>query len=477
MNIVKVIQQESKKYLNHVAIRETDSSFTYEQLFENIKDISQKLENKEIKKYARVALLCPDGADYIILVLAILSLNAVAVPISLNSTKKEINRIIDEMKIEYFIFDEKLYDSNEKHASFFISYKRHSFAIQHLNKKLTEQNEFESLNPAFIRFTSGTTGKSKGVVISHESILERTDAANQVLKISSQDVILWVLSMSRHFVVTILLFLRRGATLVLREQSTPQGLATGLSQQDITFIYATPIYYQAMVSYVNINPNACSQVRMAVSTAVSLNGKVAKEFREKFGFEVSTAYGIIEIGLPFINHSGNSEFRSSVGKMLPGYEIYIEDKDVKGIGSVYLKGPGIFDAYFSPWQIRNQALKEGWFKTGDLGRIDENGFLYLYGRSDQVINFMGMKIFAEEVKQVLESFPEIREAYVYGEPHDSFGQIPKARIVLQSTKLPLDIDGLRHFCYEVLASYKVPKDFECVDSLKKTMNGKTMIEQ
>ena len=477
MNIVKVIQQESKKYLNHVAIRETISSFTYEQLFENIKDISQKLENKEIKKYARVALLCPDGADYIILVLAILSLNAVAVPINLNSSKKEINRIIDEMKIEYFIFDETLYDSNEKHVPFFISYKKHSFAIQHLNKKLTEQNEFESLNPAFIRFTSGTTGKSKGVVISHESILERTDAANQVLKISSQDVILWVLSMSCHFVVSILLFLRRGATLVLCEQSMPQGLATGLSQQDITFIYASPIYYQAMVSFVNINPNACSQVRMAVSTAVSLNGKVAKEFREKFGFEVSIAYGIIEIGLPFINHSGNSEFRSSVGKMLPGYEIYIEDKDVKGIGSVYLKGPGIFDAYFSPWQIRNQALKEGWFKTGDLGRIDENGFLYLYGRSDQIINFMGMKIFAEEVKQVLESFPEIHEAFIYGEPHDSFGQIPKARIVLQSTKLPLDIDGLRRFCYEVLASYKVPKDFECVDSLKKTMNGKTMIEQ
>lgn len=477
MNIVKVIQQESKKYLNHVAIRETVSSFTYEQLFENIKDISQKLENKEIKKYARVALLCPDGADYIILVLAILSLNAVAVPINLNSSKKEINRIIDEMKIEYFIFDETLYDSNEKHVPFFISYKKHSFAIQHLNKKLTEQNEFESLNPAFIRFTSGTTGKSKGVVISHESILERTDAANQVLKISSQDVILWVLSMSCHFVVSILLFLRRGATLVLCEQSMPQGLATGLSQQDITFIYASPIYYQAMVSSVNINPNACSQVRMAVSTAVSLNGKVAKEFREKFGFEVSAAYGIIEIGLPFINHSGNSEFRPSVGKMLPGYEIYIEDKDVKGIGSVYLKGPGIFDAYFSPWQIRNQALKEGWFKTGDLGRIDENGFLYLYGRSDQIINFMGMKIFAEEVKQVLESFPEIHEAFIYGEPHDSFGQIPKARIVLQSTKLPLDIDGLRRFCYEVLASYKVPKDFECVDSLKKTMNGKTMIEQ
>ncbi|MCR4288707.1 MAG: acyl--CoA ligase [Candidatus Scalindua sp.] len=477
MNIVKIIQQESKKYLNHVALRDTVSILTYEQLFENVKDIVQKLRNDEIKNHARIALLCPEGVDYIILVLAILSLDAVAVPIHLNSSKKEIKRVIDEMKIEYFIFEETLFHSNVENAPFSIFYKKHSFVIQHLNGKLAEQNEFESLNPAFIRFSSGTTGKSKGVVISHESILERTDTADQVLKISSQDVILWVLSMSCHFVVTILLFLRRGATLVLCEQSIPQGLVAGLSQQEVTFIYAAPIHYQAMVRSVNINPNICSQVRMAVSTAVSLNEQVAKEFREKFGLEVSAAYGIIEIGLPFINHSGNPEFRLSVGEILPGYEIYIEDKDVKGIGSVYLKGPGMFDAYFSPWQTRNQVLKEGWFKTGDLGRIDENGYLYLYGRLDQVINFMGMKIFAEEVKQVLESFPDVQEAFVYGEPHDSFGQIPKARIVLESTKLKLNIDGLRRFCYEILASYKVPKDFECVASLKKTMNDKVMIAQ
>jgi len=477
MNIVKIIQQESKKYLNHVAIREAVSSFTYEQLFENVKDIAQKLRNEKIKKHARVALLCPEGAEYIILVLAILSLDAVAVPIHLNSSKKEIKRVIDEMKMEYFIFEETLYGSGEKYAPFFISYKKHSFVFQHLNGKLTEQKEFESLNPAFIRFSSGTTGKSKGVVISHESILERTDAADQVLKISSQDVILWVLSMSCHFVVTIILFLRRGATLILCEQSIPQGLVAGLSQQEITFIYAAPIHYQAMVRTVNINPNICSQVRMAVSTAVSLNEQIAKKFREKFGLEVSAAYGIIEIGLPFINNSGNPEFRLSVGKMLPGYDIYIEDQDVKGIGSVYLKGPGMFDAYFSPWQTRNQVLKDGWFKTGDLGRIDENGFLYLYGRLDQVINFMGMKIFTEEVKQVLESFPDIQEAFVYGEPHDSFGQIPKARIVLKSTKSQLDVDELRRFCYEVLAGYKVPKDFECIASLKKTVNDKIMMKQ
>ncbi len=477
MNIVRIIQQETNKYSDHIALREAVSSLTYAQLLENVIEIAEKLKSHDIKKYDRVALLCPEGMDYIILVLAILYLDAVAVPIHLNSSKTETKRIIEDMKIGYLICEETLFGSDEKYVPFLTSYQKYSFVIRGFNGKLTEQNEFESMNPAFIRFSSGTTGKSKGVVISHQSILERTDAADQVLKISSQDVILWVLSMSCHFVVTILLFLRRGATIVLCEQSLPQGLIVGLSQQEITFIYATPIHYQAMVRSENVNIDNCSQVRMAVSTAVSLNEQVAREFREKFGTEVSPAYGLIEIGLPCINHSGDPETRMSVGKLLPGYEIYIEDKDVNGIGPVYLRGPGMFDAYFKPWQNRYQVLKEGWFKTGDIGRLDENGFLYLCGRLDQVINFMGMKIFAEEVKQVLESFPGIHQAFVYGEQHDSFGQIPKARIVLESTKLQLNIDELRRFCYEVLAGYKVPKDFECVASLKKTKNDKIMIEQ
>jgi len=90
---------------------------------------------------------------------------------------------------------------------------------------------------------------------------------------------------------------------------------------------------------------------------------------------------------------------------------------------------------------------------------------------------MGMKIFAEEVRQVLESFPNIQEAFVFGEPHKSFGQIPKAHIVLELKTLQLDVDALRRFCYGILASYKVPKDFKCVTSLKKTMSDKVMMEQ
>ena len=477
MNIVEVIQQETKRYLNHIALREASTSLTYEQLFEKVKVFAHDLKTREIKKHARVALLCPEGTDYILLILAILSLDTVAVPIPFNASKDEIERILEEMKIEYFIFDKKLYTSDEKSTPFLVFQQKHTFVIQHLARKLKEQEEFESVNPAFIRFTSGTTGKCKGVVLSHETIIERTDAANPVLKINNRDVILWVLSMSYHFVVTILLFLRCGATILLCERAMPQGLITGLQQQKVTFIYAAPIHYLTMVQSDKITPVLCSQVRMAVSTTVNLNEQTAKTFREKFGFELSSAYGLIEVGLPFINHSGSPEHRQSVGTLLPGYECRLDDKDAHGVGTVYLKGSGMFDAYFKPWQSRKQVFKDGWFQTGDLGRFDENGFLCLLGRIGQVINFMGMKIFTDEVRQVLESFPDIQEAFVFGVPHVSLGQIPKARIVLASKKQQLDDDKLRRFCYKKLATYKVPKDFECVASLKKTLSDKMMMVQ
>ena len=121
MNIINVIQQESKRYLNHVALCEASASLTYEQLFELVKESAENLKAQEIKKHARVALLCPEGIDYIVLVLAILSMDAVAIPIPFNSSKKEIKRILEEMEIECFVFDEMLYIVDEKPATFFIS--------------------------------------------------------------------------------------------------------------------------------------------------------------------------------------------------------------------------------------------------------------------------------------------------------------------------------------------------------------------
>lgn len=476
INIVETIRRETENIPDRTAFRQGEKMISYGELLRKTGECAHILKGIPVKDYARVGLLVREGIDYVILNLAVLSLQAVMVPIPQASSQEEIRRILLEMKLDVLLFEKSLYKTSGNVFDFSAPFEGLPLGAVCFHPEMKEQKEFESVNPAFIRFTSGTTGESKGVVISHEAILARTDAADQVFKITEKDCVLWVLSMAYHFVVTILLFLRRGAAIVLCEHELPQGLANGLRANEATFIYAAPLHYQAMAQSSEMEQAACGRVRMAVSTTMPLSPAIAEKFAAKFGFELTIAYGIIEAGLPFINASGLPEHRQSVGTLLPGYDVCLDPQNQEGVGTVHLKGPGMFEAYFSPWQKRDRVMPNGWFQTGDLGRLDENGFLCLLGRSQQVIHFMGMKIYPQEVESVLKEYPGIREVLVYGEEHETFGQIPAARLVFEDGHTnEIDEEALRRFCYQRLSGHKVPKKFEAAGSLKKTMSGKVLV--
>jgi long-chain acyl-CoA synthetase len=334
--------------------------------------------------------------------------------------------------------------------------------------------EYYTLDPAFIRFSSGTTGASKGVLLSHQTIVERIAAANRVLALTEGDRVIWVLPMSYHFVVSILLFLRQGATIILCCRDLLSSLVEGLARHRATFIYASPFHYQMMTNSREISREMLSSIRLAVSTAIELAEPDARRFREKFGFELAQAYGIIEVGLPFVNTSQDPARRRPVGRVLPDYDVQIVNPDSEGIGEIQIKGKGLFDAYASPWQSRDQVLVDGWFKSGDLGRIDRDGFLFLCGREKNLINFAGMKIFPEEVESVVNQHPAVKESLVYAKPHTRYGELPCAQVVLRNGAEAEDFDSqeIRRFCYRYLAPYKVPKEFRCAARLDKTDSGK-----
>jgi len=432
-----------------------------------------ELKDRGIRPAHRVAFLCSDSIDYIIVSLAVLSLRAVIVPVSASLSLDELEPVIERIDINFLIFDKAVYFRKNSNQIFSGSSLEKDFFLY--NRKIKEKlpAEYYELNPAFIRFSSGTTGTSKGILLSHESIVERTDAADKALNITSDDVVIWVLSMSFHFVVTILLFLRRGATIVLCGRLFPESLLEGLARQRGTFLYASPFHYNILTKSEMFKPELFANIRLAISTAMKLPDYVARDFYEKFGLELIEAYGIIEVGLPFINFSRNTEKRGSVGKILSDYEVKIVNPDKNGVGEVCLKGKGMFDAYFSPWLRKCDLISDGWFKTGDLGRLDSEKFLYIAGREKNVINFTGMKIFPYEVESVLNQHPDIKESLVYGTLHPHYGELPCAKIVLMDDiKTDFDINEIRKYCYNNLASYKVPKEFNIVSGLDKTASGK-----
>ncbi len=327
-----------------------------------------------------------------------------------------------------------------------------------------------ALNPAFIRFSSGTTGKSKGVVLSHESLLERIRGANEGLQVGPQDRVLWVLPMAHHFAVSIVLYLYHGATTIIEEQRLGEDLLRAVHEHGVTVMYGSPVHYRQLASA----PGELDwpALRLAVATAAALDQATADKFRFRFGRPLAQGLGIIEVGLPLLNIEGAEETAESIGQPLPAYQYRLNDAH-EGVGELYLRGPGMFDAYLDPWQPRAECVDEqGWFATGDLARCDDKGRVFLCGRRKSVINVGGMKVFPEEVERVLDAHPGVLRSLVEGRAHPLFGEVPVARFI-PGDPAPT-VAELRNHCREQLASYKIPLMFSTTDTLPTTASGKLL---
>ena len=470
MNIYLTIRRETKRHRDRVAVIEGERSVTYGRLFASVDQVAASLKAEGVGPCDRVGILCADGIDHITVSLAVLSLSAVVVPISPEQSAAEIDDILTRISVHYLVAEKGAHEQPDARTLPAAGFCTRTFSLSRRTVAQEPPEQYYAINPAFIRFTSGTTGASKGIVLSHEAIIDRTDAADQGMQITHEDRVLWVLSMSFHFVVTILLFLRRGAAIVICGGQFPEALIDGIIRHEGTFIYASPFHYTILTRSALLQADALGNVRMAISTAMKLPAAVGADFRQKFGFGLTEAYGIIEVGLPFMNRSGDPALEGSVGRPLPDYEVSIRNADAEGVGEIFLRGKGMLDAYFSPWEGRDRVLDNGWFKTGDLGRLDGSGNLFILGRGQGVINFAGMKVFADEVEAVINQHPGVEESLVYGVPHAQYGQLQVAKVVSRDSTT--GVGALRRFCYQRLSSYKVPKDFEFVAELPRTTSGK-----
>ncbi|MBF0387222.1 MAG: acyl--CoA ligase [Candidatus Omnitrophica bacterium] len=467
MNIVELIFSENAGYAGSALI-EGGRSVSYPELFKDVRSLAKQLEAGGIRKGVYVAICLQGGIDYIIISLAVLLCGGVLVPIIETAGEEEIWDVLRTVGAEILISSREL--SGFQPIIFNSGIFPESVLACRFEQAVARDPRIQDIDAAFVRFSSGTTGTSKGVVLSHQAIQERTDAADQALCMSRNDRVIWVLNMSFHFVVTILLFLRRGSAIVICENDFPRSFISTIADGAPTFLYASPLHYSILAKTEGLSRDVFRHVRLAVSTAMSMSVEVAENFHALSGVYPSQAYGIIEVGLPCVNTSQDHSRLLSVGELLASYQLKLVDIDDQGRGRIFLKGKGLFDAYLQPTRLADEVLAGGWFDTGDIGELDEEGFLYITGRNKNVINFCGMKIFPEEVEAVINRYPGIKESRVYGKAHPQYGQLVCADIVADS----LVIDNLRLECYRKLVKYKVPKAFFVVDELPKTMSGKVL---
>jgi long-chain acyl-CoA synthetase len=448
LNIIAAIRERADPAA--IALVQSQRQLTYRELFDRCDAIAATLPQQG--QPLRIGVHYPSGIDYVPIAMAVLAAGHCFVPVPDELAPSERTELIQRTALNAMIGpDGELRALDAFDAPFPL-------------------DDFAALNPAFIRFSSGTTGKSKGVVLSHESLLARITAANEGLCIGPGDRVLWVLPMAHHFAVSIVLYLYHGATTIIEEHHLGEDLLRAGSVRRATVMYGSPVHYRQLAAA----PGDATwpSLRLAVSTASALDQATADLFRARFHQPLVQGLGIIEVGLPLLNFDAPTDQAEAIGKPLPAYQCKLLDPH-EGVGELCLRGPGMFDAYLDPWQPRSQVLdSEGWFATGDLARCDADGRVFLCGRRKSLINVGGMKVFPEEVERVLDAHPLVQRSLVEGRAHSLFGEVPVARYVI-GERAPT-LAELRAHCREHLANYKIPLMFSAVPSLPMTASGKLL---
>lgn len=453
MNLIELLDKSAASWPDKSAFIEGENQVTYSALARQVHSTAAVLAELSLQPRSRIGLHFPNSSAHVELTFALWKLGAVVVPVPVEGADSEMAEIVESLQLDALVSPAPRSHSIQVRPDCHLTrYARNPRASQH------------DLNLAFIRFTSGTTSARKGVALTHETIRDRISTANQALQITSNDTVIWTLPMSHHFLVTIVLYLAQGATVVLARHLLATPFLDAVQRWRGTVLYASPFHY-AMLAQDN-SSTTIPTVRLAVSTTCSITGETARQFEKRFHLPLSQALGIIELGLVSLNSTDASRRWNSVGRPLPDFKVQLLSPDETGAGELAIRGPGMFDAYAAPWMPRELVAPDGWFLTGDIARFDGDGYLYLLSRKTAAINLAGRKIFPEEIEAVLNRHPAIRESRAFGRPHPHLGEVIEADLVLEGDASALD--SIRAHCRAHLASYKIPSRLHVVAELPRT---------
>ena len=475
MNVFDTLSRAARQWPDRTAIIDAAGALDYQSLWREIEALRVQLVRLDVRAGQGVGVRARNGRAFVIGALAALGCGAVVMPIHHQMKAEELADMLARAPL-CAILDDGC-GATQAGASALSAELGGGIGLRFTRLKGPQLPLAPAFpDAAFVRFTSGTTGAAKGVVLTHRSVLERTRVANSGLGLTCQDRVLWVLPMAYHFYVSILLYLEAGAAIVLCADFLAESILDEASRHNATFLYLTPMHVRLLAGEGSGRalPPALKRI-MSVSS--HLPAQLARDFHARYGVPVAQGFGIIEVGLPIMNLDEALEHPEAIGRPLPGFEAAIFDEALRPAadgetGQLALRGPGMFAGYLSPPRRRDEVLREGWFLTGDLAHRDGAGRIALDGRSSSVIHIAGHKVFPEEVEAVLDQHPAVLRSRVTGRPHSQLGEAIHAEIQLRSGSPPATSEEILLHCRRRLSNHKVPASMEFVSELNLTSSGK-----
>jgi long-chain acyl-CoA synthetase len=388
----------------------------------------------------RIATLIPNSIEACVATFGVMASGAQLVPLNPLYTKREIDEIVADAQPAKVLRDVTLSRGGHR-----------------------EPPNPDSL--ALLQYTGGTTGKAKGVNLTHRSIAINVAQRETLLATAMGERILCVMPLFHSYAMAMGLFLAANCrgTLVVLERYRPEEVLRIIKEETITIFPGSPTLFTGLMAHPDFHKTDWSSVHTCFSGSAALPEETLKRWEAAVGAPVYEGYGQTEAGpvLTFNSHFGKKV--GSVGKPVPLTEIRIED------GEVLARGPQVMQGYRNRPQETAEALRDGWLHTGDMGEVDEEGFLTIRGRKKDMVIVGGYNVYPREVEEVLASHPAVAEAAVVGGPDAYRGEVLHAYVALRA---PADSASLLNYCKERLAPYKIPATLEILDALPKTSVGK-----
>ena len=328
---------------------------------------------------------------------------------------------------------------------------------------------------AAILYTSGTTGRSKGVMLSRENLASNAEALVSLWQFTAADVLLHVLPVfhTHGLFVATNCALYSGASMIFQRSFSPDQVLTALPRA--TVMMGVPTFYSRLLAEARLTRGACAPIRLFISGSAPLSPATHAEWRARTGQAILERYGMTETNMITSNPYDGDRRAGTVGLPLPGVEVRIAGP--KGVlsqgeaGSIEVRGPNVFSGY---WRMPEQTAKEfhdGWFVTGDLGAFDADGYLSILGRAKDLVITGGLNVYPAEVEAALDDLPGISASAVIGVPHPDFGEAVVACVVA-ATGAVVEEETMRAALRDRLAGFKIPKRVLVLEVLPRNAMGK-----
>jgi len=496
-NFYEMIQNHGHKRRKKVALFVGEEKITYGKLLEYTDAFAGYLASLGVQPEERVTLFMRNGWEFVVAVLAIAKVGAVVVPINNFLKEEELNYILNDSGATLLIastkFEKIVHASDAKKYCKRIIWEgglRLTDAVNVAFEAVLAQNlqtkpVMRTLDDLAVFFyTSGTTGNPKGAMLTNKNILSNAESGVMVMKVTRRDRLIVFLPMFHSFAFSIgmILPLYRGASLVIISSLQPfSNIFKQTLLKRVTVFFGVPDVYSAVArAKLPWYFMAFNRIRLFISGAAALQPQTLEAMKKRFKrATLLEGYGLSESSPATAINPIHKPKHKSVGPAMPGFEIKVVDANMvevpRGeVGDIILHGDHIMRGYLNRPEATAETIINGWLLTGDMGYMDDEGYLYIVDRKKDLIISKGINIYPREIEETIDDFEGIKLSAVIGIADEKSGEIPVAYIELEEGLEAIDEGALRKYLREKLANYKIPRQIHRIDELPKNATGKVL---